>query len=389
MSWDIPVLKSTGDVPPLALAKWFLGFIFRLMVIFLACLALYYISLNKSIFKYGLISGIVLFVLFGVAVGWSILRVSSLSERNELISLSNQRVENACRTWMSEYLTVVDYSYLLPESIEIERFRLGESFQIIGEKTIKFPMNVNYTSVFQELLCPLRYKLIDLCSRGKLEVNFAVPGELTNSLWSSFLFSWKNMDIPEPAIENIFFIVDRFSEQVEEWLDRESKKYRLIVFCNPLQMDDPHATVTDGACAWLLAPTVASDTSTGIFRLYRALRTEENSVKPDLKSLIKYQDGMSHPENVLFSNVKSRSVINEVTYQCNEALRSKMSDGEVQQCFSHLIIGQQGIGNIWMAVTLAYLKNAKSRAANVVVSQDDAHLTLVQIRNTPDNKEQL
>ncbi|MDX6018860.1 hypothetical protein SIL08_00930 [Scandinavium sp. V105_16] len=389
MSWDIPVLKSTEEVPPLALAKWFLGFVFLLVIIFFVCLVLYYIGVSKLIFQYGLISGIVLFILFGVAVGWHVLRISSFSERNELILLSNQRVESVCRAWMSEYITVADFSYVFPDSIEIDRFRRGEQFQVIGEKAIKFPENVNYTALFQELLCPFRYKLIDLLSRGKLEINFAAQGELINPLWSSFLFACKNINISVPETENTVFIVNQFSEKVEEWLESRSEKYRLVVFCNPLLVDDPQATITDGACAWLLAPTVGPDSSPGKFRMYRALHTEEKILKSDLNNLIKYQDGMNHPEVVLFSNVKSRSVVNEITYQCNLALRSKTNDGEIQQSFSHLVIGQQGVGNIWMAVTLAYLKSAGSSVVNVVASQEDVSLTLVQIRSLPYNKEQL
>ncbi|WP_148872766.1 hypothetical protein, partial [Serratia marcescens] len=149
---------------------------------------------------------------------------------------------------MSEYLTVIDYSLILPDDIEIEKFSQGEPFHVVGEKAIKFPEHVDYSSVFQELLCPLRYKLIDLSLTGQLEINFVVPQELITPLWNSFLFSWNNVDIPEPDSDNIVFIINPFAEQVEEWLDRPSEKHRLVVFCNPLHADDPEDTITDGAC---------------------------------------------------------------------------------------------------------------------------------------------
>ncbi|QMM55216.1 hypothetical protein HVX06_22035 (plasmid) [Enterobacter sp. RHB15-C17] len=389
MSWEIPVLKPIGQIPQLALAKWFLGFIFVLVIVFFICLALYYIGVDKSIFQYGLISGIVLFILFGIAVGWNVLRISSLAERNEMILLSNQKVENACRTWMSEYLSVIDFSYIYPNDIDIDSFRLEEPFSIVGEKAIKFPDNVNYTSVFQELLCPLRHKLIALSSDDQLEINFAVPVEMSYSLWNAFLFAWKNLYIPESVLNNTVFVVNQFTDQVDEWLESSDTKYRLIVFCNPLRVDDPDDSITDGACAWLLAPTAAPAPCSEIFRLYRAMKTEEHFLKTDLINLIKYQDGMNHSERVLFSNVKSKLVVNEIMYQCNSALRINNDEAEVQQCFSQLIIGRQGVGNIWMAVTLAYLKNTGHSAVNLVVSQEDARLTLVQIRSMPDNKEQL
>ncbi|WP_187433136.1 hypothetical protein, partial [Serratia marcescens] len=136
------------------------------------------------------------------------------------------------------------------------------------------------------------------------------------------------------------------------------EKHRLVVFCNPLHADDPEDTITDGACAWLVAPTAVTESSKGIFRVYRALGSEGETIKQDLENLIRYQDGMDCPEGILFSNLTDRPVINEITYQCNQALRKNMSDGEVQQYYAQLIIGQQGVGNIWMSIIIAYLKNA-------------------------------
>lgn len=388
MSWKIPELKKTEHIPSLALSKWFVGFLFCLMVLVLVFLVMNYLVSDKNMLQYGVMASIVLFVLFGVAVGWNVLRISMLTERNELIELSNIKIENACRLWMSEYVRVLNYSYVLPEGLDIEKFRNGEEFNVIGDKSIKFSDEVNYIAIFQELLSPLRYQLLELSRKHDLEINFVVPEGLTLPLWTSFVLAWRNLQLDDFVTEKPVFVFNAFSEKVEEWIESQNERHRLAIVCHPLKSDDAEETTTDGACAWLLAPSMQETGCSESFRLYRALETDEYLLKKDLMSLIKYQDGFKNVGELFINNVSNKSIINEVAHQCNEFLRARNDNEEIHQSFTHLILGKQSHAGIWMMTTLIYFKYFGRESVNLMVSQDEGRLTLFQIRSLPANKEQ-
>lgn len=389
MSWDMPVLVIPEKTPALEFNRLFMAFMLYLLVAVFGCVAYYYSSQNKNALTLLLILSLALLVIFGVIAGWKILRAGMLLENNDLIEVSNKRAEDICRQWASEYISIIDFSSVFPGGLEIAKFSRGDEFNVIGDKSIKFPEEVNYTAIFQELLSSLRYKLLILSQAGKIEISLSGPDVSSLSLWRSFSLAWITLGLPAEAVAIPIFIVKSYADQIDEWLEHPGEKCRLVVVCNPLASDDAQQKTSDAACAWLLAPAAITEQLPQKGRLYRALETGDTALPSDLHKFLKYQEGAMEIENLWFDKVTEKNTINKVTQICNEVLRSEEDANLLSQYFIELILGRQGKGSIWMAMALVLLNEKNNKSSNLIVSQYEAKTLLVQINKTPLHKELL
>jgi hypothetical protein len=389
MSWDMPILVKPDEAPPLEFTRLFMGFILCLLVIVFGCVVYYYSSHDKSAFLFLLILGLCLFVLFGIAAGWKILRAGMLMESNDLIESSNKKAEDICRGWVSEYISVIDFSSIFPDGIEIDKFSQGYEFNVVGDKSIKFPEEVDYTSLFQELLSSLRYKLLILSQTDKIEISLSGPETLSLSLWQSLSLAWKTLELPENAVTNPTFLVKNYTDQIDEWLEHPGDKFRLIVACNPLVSDDSRHLTSDGACAWLLAPKGITEQLPQKGRLYRALDTNSSVLQSDLSNFLKYQEGAMEIKKLWFDKVDGKNTVNKITQICNETLMDEEDSNLLSQYFTELILGRQGSCSIWMTMALVFLNGKSNNTSNLIISQCETKTLLVQMTNIPLHKELL
>lgn len=389
MSWDMPALVAPEKTPALEFNRLFMVFISCLLIVVFGGMAYYYSSQDKNALTLLLILSLTLFVIFGVTVGWKVLRAGMLLENNELIEVSNKRTEDICRQWASEYISIIDFSSVFPDGIEIAKFSRGDEFNVIGDKSIKFPEEINYTAIFQELLSSLRYKLLILSQAGKIEISLSGPDASSRSLWRSFSLAWITLGLPADAVTVPMFIVKSYTDQIDEWLEHPGDKCRLVVVCNPLTSDDAQHVTSDAACAWLLAPAGITEQLPQKGRLYRALETDGTTLLSDLPKLLKYQIGAMEIENLWFDKVTEKNTVNKVTKICNQVLRREEDSNLLSQYFTDLILGRQEKNSIWMAMALVFINKKNNNASNLIVSQCEAKTLLVQIKKTPLHKELL
>lgn len=384
MSWNMPVLTEPEKIPPLELNRLFMRTVLCLLVIIFAILAYYYLTHDKKAILYLLCLSLIVFVLSGFAAGWKLFCAGMLVKNNEIIELSNKNAESICCKWASEYISIIDFASAFPCGVEIDKFSRGDECNVIGNKAIKFPDEMDYIAVFQELLSSLRYKLLAFSQAGKLEVSLCGPEVLSLSLWRSFSLAWKNLNLPDDTVATPVFLVNSFTVQIDEWLQHPGDKCRLVVVCNPLLSDDVRHLTSDGACAWLLAPADITEHLPQKGRLYRALDTDSAALDSDLSNFLKYQEGTMEIENLWFDNIDDKSIINKVIQKCNEK-----NPGSLSQYFTEFILGKQGDSGIWMTIALALLNGKSKNAVNLIVSQHKAQTLLVQIKSTFFQKETL
>ncbi|MCE0798882.1 hypothetical protein LVQ77_00995 [Buttiauxella sp. S04-F03] len=381
MSWDIPALEKPQKTPTLKINKLFSVFFLCLLVVVLGCMIYYYSSHNTNAFLFLFTLSLTLSILFGIVAGWIILRTGMLMENNELIEVSNKKVENIYSKWASEFIPVIDCSSVFPDTIEIDKFSRGIEFNIIGDKSIKFSEGIDYTAVFQELLSSLRYKLLTLSQAEKIEIRLSGTETSYLSLWRSFSHAWITLGLPAEAVAVPVFLVKNFTNQINEWLEHPGDKYRLVVICNPLASDDAQHVTSDAACAWLLAPTGTAEQLPQKARLYRAMDTDSTELQSDLSNLLKYQDGTTGIEKLWFDKLTEKNIVNKVSQICNEALKSGEDSNLLSQHFTELILGRQGDDSIWITMALVLLHGKNNNASNLIVSQCGAKTLLVQMKN--------
>jgi hypothetical protein len=384
MAWDFPVLTKPEKIPPLELNRLFMGFVLCLLIIVFMGAVYYYLTQDKNSFLYSLILGLFSFVLFGMAVGWKILRVGMLMKNNEVIEINNRKAEGVCCKWASEYISIVDFSFVFPDEIEIGQFSRGGEYNAIGNRAIIFSETSDYIAIFHDLLCSLRYKLLGLSHAGKLEVNMYVPEVLSLSLWRSFSLAWSELNLPEGEVINPVFIGNNFVMQVDEWLQHPGDKYRLVVVCNPLSPEDTQTLTSDGACAWLLAPAGVTEQLPQKGRLYRALNTDSTTLHSDLSTLLKYQEGGMEIERLWFNNISDKNIVNKIAQVCGET-----GPRLISHFFTELVLGRQGGGGIWMTMVLALLNNKGENTGSLIVSRCNAETLFVQVKDTSLQKEVL
>lgn len=381
MSWNIPTLKIPDTPPPLQFSRCFIGFIFLIIVIVFGCLLIYHLTHSKTAFLYLLILSAATFIVFGIVVGWKILRAGMLMEKNEIINTSNQKLEEACCAWTSEYMTIVGLSYVFPEGVEIDNFRNGEEFNVIGNKAIKFPAEIEYVSLFHELLSELRSILLVISYNDQVEINFSYSDALTLSMWKSFSIAWKKLGLAEEAIIKPFFLAKDYADQIDDWLDNPVSKYRLIIVCNPLASDTPNNPISDAACAWLLAnSTMVENSIPEIARLYRALSSDIESISSDLSNLLKYQKDTDRIRCLWFGQVSDKEVINKVNRLCNDMFVTIEDTIELNHYFTELIAGKQSRNDMWVTQALAFIKHTENNESNLIITQNESRILLNQLK---------
>lgn len=384
MAWNFPDLMSPEKIPPLEFGRFIIGFVSCLLIIVFLGGGCYYLTHDKNVFLYLSVLGLFFFILFGMAIGWKILRVGMLLKNNKIIEINNRKAEEICCKWASKYISIVNFSFVFPSGIEIDRFSQGDECNVIGDRAVTFSEYIDYLTVFHELLCPLRYKLLELSRAGKLEINMCVPEVLSLTLWRSFSLAWSKLNLPESAIINPVFIGNNLVSQIDEWLQYPGDKCRLVVVCNALSSDNSRSFTSDGACAWLLAPSDIAEQLPQKGRLYRALGTGDTTLHSDLSTLLRYQAGGEEIENLWFNNVNDKNTVNTVAQMCGKT-GSKL----IMHYFTELVLGKQGVRGVWMAMVLALLKGRDKYTCNLIISQCNAETLFVQIKSTPFQKEVL
>lgn len=377
MSWNIPVLKAPSDIPPLEFTRWFMGFVFCLITIVFGCLLVYYLTHDKVVLLYLFFLSIALLISFGIVAGWKILRTGMLRENNEIIIQSNNQIEEFLHSWSSEYISIIEHFFIIPPKIEIDKVIAGDEFSVIGDKSINFAPEVDYTSLFHELLSGLRNKLMDISGKGKLEINFSHNAEFTLPMWKSFTLAWKKLYLSEEALSHPVFMVRDYSVQIDEWLEFPGEKYRLIVVCNPLSSVFNGQLHSDAACVWLLAPSQITE---NIYpekgRVYRAMNSDNGSIQSNLLHLLRYQDGAKEIKNLWFSKAHSKELMNQVIKLCNEEIRDPDA---LKKNFTELILGRQRANDIWITKSLAFIIKPREVHRDLIISQDERKTLLIQI----------
>lgn len=172
--------------------------------------------------------------IFGIFVGWRLYRKGILLERNEINTKNNRFIEDECRLWMSGYLSIIDHSCLFPERVDLEHLKAGREFSVVGMKSLTFSADIDYIVLFQELLSPLRHRLLRLAEDKMLDINIWSIGSLDDFLRNAFVLAWCNLDLPENLLPEPVFITQSFAQLLDEWIDKPEKSiiyYSLVIRC--------------------------------------------------------------------------------------------------------------------------------------------------------------
>lgn len=377
MSWNIPVKKKVQPIPSIRWGRDSGVFFSLLIMIYLLFTLFYYITHNSDYFYYAFAISLSVFMAFIIYIGLRLFQLGVSLERNELISTESSNIDYEWSEWASDYISIVDYSYLFPEESQIPHLLEVNEFNAIGTRVLHFSESIDYTVLFHELLAPMRARLIEITSEKGLVINFIIGQMSGISAWQPFLLAWKRLGLSEDIIKNSEFILHDYVLNINEWLSVTEDKFRLIIVGEKsTDIKDNHHRTGDGMCAFLFAPPVLVNQNNSVekARLYRSISTNEGELFNDLNDLIFYQAKVGIIDNLLIGKYSDKKDVAKVAVLLNE------HNNNLEQYYAELYIGIHGEFDIWMMLMFSLLNGKNVSAVDLIFSESNGKIILSRVK---------
>lgn len=377
MSWNIPSKKKIQPVPSIKWGRDSGVFFSFLITIVLLCTLFYYITHNSDFFYYAFAISISVFLTFIIYIGFRLFQLGVSLEKNEMILTEGSNIDCEWSEWASDYISIVDYSYLFPEESRIPCLLEVNEFNAIGPRALHFPESIDYTVIFHELLAPMRARLMDVTSEKCLVINFIVGQISGTSIWQSFLLAWKKLGLSDDIINNSEFILNDYVLNINGWLSVTEDKFRLIIVGEKsTDIKDKHHRTGDGMCAFLFAPPMLVKQKNIVekARLYRSISTNEGELLKDLNDLIFYQARAGIVDNFLIGKHSDIKDVAKVAILLNE------HNNKLEQYYAELYIGLHGEFDVWMMLMFSLLNGKNVSAVDLIFSESDGRIILSRVK---------
>lgn len=377
MSWNIPVKKKIQPIPSIRWGRDSGVFFSLLIMIYLLFTLFYYITHNSDYFYYAFAISLSVFMAFIIYIGLRLFQLGVSLERNELISTESSNIDYEWSEWASDYISIVDYSYLFPEESQIAHLLEVNEFNAIGTRALHFSESIDYTILFHELLAPMRARLIEITSEKGFVINFIIDQMSGVSAWQPFLLAWKRLGLSEDIIKNSEFTLHDYVLNINEWLSVTEDKFRLIIVGEKsTDIKDNHHRTGDGMCAFLFAPPVLVNQNNSVekARLYRSISTNEDELFNDLNDLIFYQAKVGIIDNLLIGKYSDKKDVAKVAVLLNE------HNNNLEQYYAELYIGIHGEFDIWMMLMFSLLNGKKVSAVDLIFSESNGKIILSRVK---------
>lgn len=377
MSWNIPVKKKIQPIPSIRWGRDSGVFFSLLIMIYLLFTLFYYITHNSDYFYYAFAISLSVFMAFIIYIGLRLFQLGVSLERNELISTESSNIDYEWSEWASDYISIVDYSYLFPEESQIAHLLEVNEFNAIGTRALHFSESIDYTVLFHELLAPMRARLIEITSEKGLVINFIIDQMSGVSAWQPFLLAWKRLGLSEDIIKNSEFTLHDYVLNINEWLSVTEDKFRLIIVGEKsTDIKDNHHRTGDGMCAFLFAPPVLVNQNNSVekARLYRSISTNEGELFNDLNDLIFYQAKVGIIDNLLIGKYSDKKDVAKVAVLLNE------HNNNLEQYYAELYIGIHGEFDIWMMLMFSLLNGKNVSAVDLIFSESNGKIILSRVK---------
>lgn len=377
MSWNIPSKKKIQPVPSIRWGRDSGVFFSLLITIVLLFTLFYYITHNSDFFYYAFAVSISIFLMFIIYIGLRLFQLGVSLEKNEMILMEGSNIDCEWSKWASDYISIVDYSYLFPEESRISSLLEINEFNAIGTRALHFPESVDYTVLFHELLAPMRARLIEVTSEKCLVINFIIGQMSGVSAWQPFLLAWERLGLSEDIIKNSEFILHDYVLNINEWLSVTEDKFRLIIVGEKsTDIKDNHYGTGDGMCAFLFAPPMLVNQNNSVekARLYRSIATNEGELLKDLSDLIFYQARVGIVDNLLIGKHSDKQDVAKVAVLLNEHNKN------LEQYYAELYIGIHGEFDIWMMLMFSLLNGKNVSAVDLIFSKSNGKIILSRVK---------
>lgn len=377
MSWNIPVKKKIQPIPSIRWGRDSGVFFSLLIMIYLLFTLFYYITHNSEYFYYAFAISLSVFMAFIIYIGLRLFQLGVSLERNELISTESSNIDYEWSEWASDYISIVDYSYLFPEESQIAHLLEVNEFNAIGTRALHFSETIDYTVLFHELLAPMRARLIEITSEKGFVINFIIDQMSGVSAWQPFLLAWKRLGLSEDIIKNSEFTLHDYVLNINEWLSVTEDKFRLIIVGEKsTDIKDNHHRTGDGMCAFLFAPPVLVNQNNSVekARLYRSISTNEGELFNDLNDLIFYQAKVGIIDNLLIGKYSDKKDVAKVAVLLNE------HNNNLEQYYAELYIGIHGEFDIWMMLMFSLLNGKNVSAVDLIFSESNGKIILSRVK---------
>lgn len=377
MSWNIPVKKKIQPIPSIRWGRDSGVFFSLLIMIYLLFTLFYYITHNSDYFYYAFAISLSVFMAFIIYIGLRLFQLGVSLERNELISTESSNIDYEWSEWASDYISIVDYSYLFPEESQIAHLLEVNEFNAIGTRALHFSESIDYTVLFHELLAPMRARLIEITSEKGLVINFIIDQMSGVSAWQPFSLAWKRLGLSEDIIKNSEFTLHDYVLNINEWLSVTEDKFRLIIVGEKsTDIKDNHHRTGDGMCAFLFAPPVLVNQNNSVekARLYRSISTNEGELFNDLNDLIFYQAKVGIIDNLLIGKYSDKKDVAKVAVLLNE------HNNNLEQYYAELYIGIHGEFDIWMMLMFSLLNGKNVSAVDLIFSESNGKIILSRVK---------
>lgn len=377
MSWNIPSKKKIQPVPSIRWGRDSGVFFSLLITIVLLCTLFYYITHNSDFFYYAFAISISVFLTFIIYIGFRLFQLGVSLEKNEMILTEGSNIDCEWSEWASDYISIVDYSYLFPEESRIPSLLEVNEFNAIGPRALHFPESIDYTVIFHELLAPMRARLMDVTSEKCLVINFIVGQISGTSIWQSFLLAWKKLGLSDDIINNSEIILNDYVLNINGWLSVTEDKFRLIIVGEKsTDIKDKHHRTGDGMCAFLFAPPMLVKQKNIVekARLYRSVSTNEGELLKDLNDLIFYQARAGIVDNFLIGKHSDKKDVAKVAILLNE------HNNKLEQYYAELYIGLHGEFDVWMMLMFSLLNGKNVSAVDLIFSESDGRIILSRVK---------
>lgn len=377
MSWNIPSKKKIQPVPSIRWGRDSGVFFSLLITIVLLFTLFYYITHNSDFFYYAFAVSISIFLMFIIYIGLRLFQLGVSLEKNEMILTEGSNIDCEWSKWASDYISIVDYSYLFPEESRISSLLEINEFNAIGTRALHFPESVDYTVLFHELLAPMRARLIEVTSEKCLVINFIIGQMSGVSAWQPFLLAWERLGLSEDIIKNSEFILHDYVLNINEWLSVTEDKFRLIIVGEKsTDIKDNHHGTGDGMCAFLFAPPMLVNQNNSVekARLYRSIATNEGELLKDLSDIIFYQARVGIVDNLLIGKHSDKQNVAKVAVLLNEHNKN------LEQYYAELYIGIHGEFDIWMMLMFSLLNGKNVSAVDLIFSESNGKIILSRVK---------
>lgn len=377
MSWNIPDKKIIQPVPSIRWGRDSGIFFSLLITVVLLFSLLYYITHNNESFYYAFVISLIIFLAFIIYLGLRLFQRGLSLEKNEMILTEGSNIDCKWSEWASDYLSVVDYSYLFPEDSQMLNLLEENEFNAIGARALNFPESIGYTALFHELLAPIRARLMDVTSENGLIINFIVGQVSGVSTWQSFLLAWKQLGLSDAIINSSEFIFHNYVLNIDEWLSVTEDKFRLIIVGEKsTDINNKHPGTGDGMCAFLFAPAILikQNNIAEKARLYRSISTNEDNLIKDLNNLIFYQASVGMVDNFLIGKNSNKKDVAKAAVVLNEHNKN------LEQYYSELYVGIHGEFDIWVMLMFSLLNIKDIDAVDLIFSESDGNIILSRVK---------